>query len=59
MRSQSDPNSYTKFDAKGYVVLTSLYDDDLIIRWNSVKLINESKMQMSQVFDMKDLHDLH
>ena len=31
MRSKSDPNLYTKFDEQGYIVLISLYVDDLII----------------------------
>jgi hypothetical protein len=59
MRSQSDPNMYTKFDAKGHVVLISLYVDELIITGNSVKLIDGIKVQMSQVFEMKDLGELH
>lgn len=59
MRSQSDPNMYAKFDAKGYVVLISFFVDDLIITRNSVKLINEIKMHMSQVFGMKYLSELH
>jgi hypothetical protein len=50
MRSKSDPNLYTKFDEKGYVVLISLYVDDLIITGNAGKLIDEIKEKMSQVF---------
>jgi hypothetical protein len=59
MRSKSDPNMYTKFDEKGYIVLTSLYVDDLIITGNVGKLIDEIKEQMSQVFEMKYLGELH
>jgi hypothetical protein len=59
MRSKSDPNLYTKFDEKGHVVLISLYVDDLIITVNSEKLINGIKKQMSHVFEMKDLGELH
>jgi protein associated with RNAse G/E len=59
MRSKSDPNMYTKFDEKGRVVLISLYVNDLIITGNSEKLIRGIKKQMSQVFEMKDLGELH
>ena len=50
---------YTKFDEHGYIVLISLYVDDLIITRNAEKLIDEIKEQMSQVFEMKDLGELH
>jgi hypothetical protein len=59
MRNKSDPNLYTKFDEHGYVVLISLYVDDLIITGNAKKLINEIKEQLSKVFEMKDLCELH
>jgi hypothetical protein len=59
MRSKSDPNLYTKFDEQGYIVLISLYVDDLIITGNVEKLIDEIKEQLSQVFKMKDLGELH
>jgi hypothetical protein len=59
MRSKSDPNLYTKFDEKGHVVLISLYVDDLIITRNSEKLISGIKKQMSRVFEMKYLGELH
>jgi hypothetical protein len=59
MRSKSDPNMYTKFDEKGYIVLISLYVDDLIITGNARKLIDEIKEQFSQVFEMKYLGELH
>jgi hypothetical protein len=59
MRSKSDPNLYTKFDEQGYIVLISLYVDDLIITGNAEKLIDEIKEQLSKVFEMKDLGELH
>jgi hypothetical protein len=59
MRSKSDPNMYTKFDEQGYIVLISLYVDDLIITGNAEKLIDEIKEKLSQVFEMKDLGELH
>jgi hypothetical protein len=43
MRSKSDPNLYTKFDERGYIVLIYLYVDDLIITGNAEKLIDEIK----------------
>jgi hypothetical protein len=43
MRSKNDPNMYTKFDEQGYIVLISLYVDDLIITGNVKKLIDEIK----------------
>ena len=42
MRRKSDPNLYTKFDENGYIVLISLYVDDLIITGNVEKLIIKS-----------------
>ena len=59
MRSKNDQNMYTKFDAKGHVVLISLYVDYFIITINSVKLINEIKVKISKLFVMKDLVELH
>jgi hypothetical protein len=59
MKSKSDPNLYTKFDEKGYIVLNSLYVDDLIITGNAEKLIDEIKEKLSQVFEVKDLGELH
>ena len=59
MRRKSDPNMYIKFDEKGHVVLISLYVDDLIITRNLEKLISGIKKQMSQVFEMKNLGELH
>jgi hypothetical protein len=43
MRSKSDPNMYTKFDEEGYIVLISLYVDDLVIRRKGEKLFDEIK----------------
>jgi hypothetical protein len=59
MKSKSDPNLYTKFDEQAYIVLISLYVDDLIITGNAGKIIDEIKEQLSQVFEMKDLGELH
>ena len=59
MRRKSDPNLQTKFDEHGYIILISLYVDDLIITGNAEKLIDEFKEQMSQVFEMKYLGELH
>jgi hypothetical protein len=39
--------------------LISLYVDDLIITRNAWKLIDEIKEQLSQVFEMKDIGELH
>jgi hypothetical protein len=58
MRRKSDPNLYSKFDEKGYILLISLYVDDLIIIGNAWKLIDEIKEQLSQVFEMKDIGEL-
>jgi hypothetical protein len=59
MRSKSDPNLYTKFDEQGYIVLISLYVNDLIITGNEKKLIDEIEEKLSKVFEMKDLGELH
>ena len=59
MRSKSGPNMYIKFDEQGYIVLISLYVDDLIITGNAEKLIDEIKEQLSQVFETKDIGELH
>jgi hypothetical protein len=59
MRRKIDPNLYTKFNEKGYIVLISLYVDDLTIIGNVEKLIDEIKEQLSQVLEMKDLGELH
>jgi hypothetical protein len=59
MRRKSDPNMYTRFDELGYIVLISLYVDDLIITGNAEKLIDEIKEQLSKLFEIKDLGELH
>jgi hypothetical protein len=59
MRSKSDQKLYTKFDEQGYIVLISLYVDDLIITGNAEKLIDEIKEQLSKVVEMKYLGELH
>jgi len=41
------------------IVLISLYVDDLIITGNDDELVKEIKEQMSLVFVMKDLGELH
>jgi len=56
---QNRSNMYTKFDENGRVVLISLYVDDLIITRNSKNNISGIKKQMSLVFEMKDLSELH
>ena len=40
-------------------MLISLYVDDMIITGNANNLIKEIKQQRSQVFEMKDLRNLH
>eukprot|EP00253_Pinus_taeda_P013087 PITA_13087 len=59
MRSKNDPNLYIKEDEIKNVVLISVYVDDLIIIGNACKLIEEIKNQLSHVFEMKDLGELH
>lgn len=58
-KSLNDPNLYTKINKQRQIILISLYVDDMIITWNENNLIKEIKQQMSQVFEMKDLGDLH
>ena len=41
------------------VALISVYVDDLIITGNACKLIKEIKNQLSHVFEMMDLGELH
>lgn len=50
---------YTRFDEKDHVVLIYLYVHELIVTRNSVKLIDQVKEQVSQVFEMKDHGELH
>jgi len=58
-RSLNDPNLYTKINKQRQIILISLYVDDMIIIGNENNLIKEINHQMSQVFEMKDLGDLH
>eukprot|EP00253_Pinus_taeda_P001596 PITA_01596 len=58
-RRKNDPNLYIVFDQEGRIVLISLYADDLIITGNADNLIKEIKEQMSQVYEMKYLGELH
>ena len=59
VKSKNDPNLHFKKDEKGNVALISLYVDDLIITGSAHKLIEEIKVQLSQVFEMKDLGEVH
>eukprot|EP00253_Pinus_taeda_P002026 PITA_02026 len=59
MRSKNDPNLYIKEDEGKNVALISVYVDDLIITRNACKLIEEIKIQLSHVFEMKDLREFH
>jgi len=47
------------YDEQGKIILISLYVDDMIITANVDALIKELKLQMSQVFEMKDLRSLN
>ena len=58
IKEKNDPNLYTVFDEKGWIVFISLYVDDLIIIGNVDEIIKEIKEQMSQVFEMKYLGQL-
>ena len=58
-RKNNDRNMYTMFDKKVQIVLIFLYVDDLIITGNISELIKEIKERMSQVFEIKDLAELH
>lgn len=57
-RSKNDPDLYTMYDEQGKIILISLYVDDMIITGNLDALIKEIKLQMSQIFEMKDLRSL-
>eukprot|EP00253_Pinus_taeda_P002861 PITA_02861 len=59
MRNKNDPNLYIKEDEGKNVALISVYVDDLIITGNACKLIEEIKNQLSHVFEVKDLGELH
>lgn len=59
LKSKNDPNLYIKKDEYGNIALIFVYVDGLIITSNASKLIEEIKIQLSQVFEMKDLGELH
>jgi hypothetical protein len=59
VKSKNDPNLYFKKDENGNVALVSLYVDDLIIIGNASHLIEDIKIQLSQMFEMKDLGEIH
>lgn len=59
VKSKNDPNLYVSKDESGRVALVSLYVDDLIITGNASKLIENIKNDLSQMFEMKDLGELH
>ena len=50
---------YTTFDPKRKIVLLSLYIDDLIVNGNSYELVEEIKVKILEVFETKDLGELH
>lgn len=55
MRSKNYPNLYIKEDKGNNVASISVYVDDIILTGNACKLIEEIKIQLSHVFEMKDL----
>jgi hypothetical protein len=57
-RSDVDPCIYVKGDDKD-VIMIALYVDDLIIASNSEKLMKETKRNLCDRFEMKDLGRLH
>jgi len=56
-RSDVDPCIYVKGDED--VIMIALYVDDLIIASNSEKLMKETKPNLCDTFEMKDLGRLH
>ena len=59
VRRKSDPKLYIKKDEYGNITLISLYVDNLIITGSAFRLIDEIKIQLLQVFQMKDLREFH
>ena len=57
VKSKNDPNLYVRKNEIGKVSLLSLYVDD--ITGNVSKLIENIKNDLSQMFEMKDLGELH
>ena len=57
---ESDPCLFTSVDKAGDISsISSIYVDDHIITGNIGELIKEIKERMSQVFEIKDLAELH
>ena len=56
-RSDVDPCIYVKGDKN--IIMIALYVDDLIIASNSEKLMKETKQNLCDRFEMKDLGRLH
>ena len=59
LKSKNDPNLYDKNDKNGNVAMVSLYVDDLIITGCASHLIEDIKIQLSYMFEMKDLGEIH
>jgi len=59
VQRKNDPNIYLKKDENGNVDLVYLYLDDLIITHSASHLIEDIKIQLAQMFDMKDLGEIH
>ena len=59
VKRKNDPNLYVKKDENGNVSLVSLYVDDLIITGSASHFIEDIKTQLSQMFEMKDLGEIH
>ena len=55
---KSDPNVYLKL-IHGYLMIISLYVDDLLITGSSKKEISSLKDAMNHAFPMRDLRLLH
>ena len=59
LKRKNDPNLYFKKDENGNVALVCLYVDDLIITGSASHFIEDIKTQLSQMFEMKDLGEIH
>ena len=59
VKRKNDPNMYVKKDEEGNVVLIFLYVDDLIIKGSASHLIEDIEIQLSQMFEMKYLGEIH
>ena len=56
--SKSDPSLYIRNESDSPIVII-LYVDDLVIGGQDLVEINQVKSFLSDIFDMKDLHELH